>query len=54
VQDDILPIDRCGRPIARELRAAGYPVTMREFEGGHQMLESMIPLATSFAGWKES
>jgi predicted esterase len=54
VQDDILPIDRCGRPIARELKAAGYAVTMREFQGGHQMPESMIPVATSFAGWKES
>lgn len=52
VQDDILPIDRCGRPIARALKAAGYDVTLREFEGGHQMPESMIPVATAFAGWK--
>jgi len=51
VQDPILPIDRCGRPIARDLTAAGYTVDFREFEGGHQMLESMIPVATSFAGW---
>ena len=52
VQDDILPIDRCGRPIARELKAAGYAVTMREFEGGHQMPETMIPEAAAHMGWK--
>ena len=36
-QDDILPIDRCGRVIAQRLRASGYNVTMREFEGGHEI-----------------
>jgi phospholipase/carboxylesterase len=35
--DDILPIDRCGRVIAQRLRASGYNVTMREFEGGHEI-----------------
>jgi predicted esterase len=52
VQDQILPIDRCSRPIVRELEAAGYSVDFHEFEGGHQMLDSMVPQATSFAGWK--
>lgn len=33
--DSILPIDRCGRRIARELRAAGCRVDYREFEGDH-------------------
>jgi predicted esterase len=33
--DPILPIDHAGRQIARELRAAGFSVTLREFEGEH-------------------
>ncbi len=33
--DEILPIDRCGRRIARLLREARYTVEYREFEGGH-------------------
>ncbi len=35
--DPILPIDRCGRRIASELRKRGYDVTFREFEGGHEI-----------------
>ena len=35
VDDQILPIDRCGRRIARELKRAGYTVDYREFEGDH-------------------
>lgn len=34
-RDSILPIDRCGRRIAGELRAAGYKVDYREFDGEH-------------------
>jgi predicted esterase len=37
MRDDILPIDRCGRVIAQRLRAGGYDVTMREFDGGHEI-----------------
>ncbi len=33
--DPILPIDGASRRIARELRRANFPVTLREFEGGH-------------------
>jgi phospholipase/carboxylesterase len=33
--DTILPIDRCGRPIAAALRRQRYEVTFREFDGGH-------------------
>jgi predicted esterase len=35
VHDRILPIDRCGRRIARELRGDDYDVHYTEFEGGH-------------------
>ena len=34
-QDRVLPVDRCGRRVARSLTAAGYDVTYREFDGGH-------------------
>ncbi|HYM59672.1 MAG TPA: phospholipase [Thermoanaerobaculia bacterium] len=33
--DEILLIERTGRPIAAELRRAGYKVEYREHEGGH-------------------
>jgi phospholipase/carboxylesterase len=35
--DPILPIDRCSRVIVPQLRARGYEVTFREFDGGHQV-----------------
>jgi len=35
--DQILPIDRCGRRIASSLKARGYDVTFREFEGDHEI-----------------
>ena len=35
--DHILPIDRCGRRIARLLKSGGYDVTFREFEGDHEV-----------------
>ncbi|MGJ7917196.1 alpha/beta hydrolase [Massilia sp. LXY-6] len=34
-RDGILPIGPCSRSIVRELRAGGYPLTYREFEGEH-------------------
>ncbi|HXI26509.1 MAG TPA: hypothetical protein VNG71_21825 [Pyrinomonadaceae bacterium] len=34
-QDNILPIDRCGRQIANDLKARAYEVTFREFNGRH-------------------
>jgi predicted esterase len=34
-RDTVLPIDACGRTIVRQLRAAGYALTYREFHEGH-------------------
>lgn len=34
-QDRVLPIDRCGRVVARQLQQAGYDLHYTEFEGGH-------------------
>lgn len=36
-RDHILPIDRCGRRVANELKVNGYDVTFREFEGDHEI-----------------
>jgi phospholipase/carboxylesterase len=35
VRDQILPIDRCGRRVARVLQHAGYDVNYHEFDGPH-------------------
>jgi predicted esterase len=35
VRDQVLPIERCGRRIARELRGDDYDVRYVEFDGGH-------------------
>jgi phospholipase/carboxylesterase len=45
-RDRVLPVDRCGRRIARELRAAGYEVDYREFDGDHT-----VPAELGKAGW---
>lgn len=34
-RDNVLPIDRCARPLAREIKRMGYPLVYREFNGGH-------------------
>ncbi len=36
-RDHILPIDGCGRGIATDLKARGYEVTFREFNGDHEI-----------------
>jgi len=36
-RDHILPIGRCGRRIVAELKARGYDVTYREFDGDHEV-----------------
>jgi len=35
--DHILPIDRCGRRIAADLKARGFEVNFREFDGDHEI-----------------
>ena len=40
-QDTILPIDRCGRRIARELETDGYRLRFDEFDGGHAATPAM-------------
>lgn len=41
-QDHILPIDRCGRRVAAQLKARGYDVTFREFEGDHEIPADVV------------
>ena len=36
-RDRILPIDRCGRRVAADLKSRGYETTFREFDGGHEI-----------------
>lgn len=36
-RDHILPIDRCGRRVATDLKARGYEVTFQEFDGDHEI-----------------
>jgi len=40
--DQILPIDQCSRVIVPRLRAMGYEVTFREFEGRHEMPAAIV------------
>jgi predicted esterase len=42
IADQILPIDRCSRVIVPRLRARGYDVTYREFEGRHEMPANVL------------
>jgi phospholipase/carboxylesterase len=41
--DRVLPVDRCGRRVARDLSAAGYDVTYEEFDGGHVVPPGLVP-----------
>ena len=41
-RDQILPIDRCGRRIAADLRSRGYQVILREFEGRHEIPKDVM------------
>jgi predicted esterase len=41
-RDNILPIDRCGRRVAADLKARGYDVTFREFDGRHEIPKDVM------------
>jgi phospholipase/carboxylesterase len=42
IADQILPIDQCSRVIVPRLRAMGYDVTFREFEGRHELPPDIV------------
>ena len=44
-EDRVLPIDRCSRRLAPALRAAGYDLDYREFNGGHVVPVEMVEAA---------
>ena len=44
-KDDVLPVERCGRRLARELSRVGYDVDYREFAGGHVVPPRMVDAA---------
>jgi phospholipase/carboxylesterase len=46
--DRVLPIDRCGRRIVRDLRAGGYAVTYEEFAGGHAVPDGIRDRAVAW------
>jgi predicted esterase len=43
--DRVLPVERCGRRVSRELAAAGYDVTYEEFDGGHVVTPDLVTAA---------
>ena len=43
--DRVLPVDRCGRRVVRQLTGAGYDVTYDEFDGGHVLTPSLVDAA---------
>jgi predicted esterase len=46
-KDEVLPGERCGRRLARELTAAHYDVDYREFAGGHIVPPEMADAAVN-------
>jgi len=47
-RDTILPIDKCGRRIASDLRADGYDVTFKEFDGPHTVPPEIAKAAVTW------
>jgi len=50
-RDNVLPIDRCSRPLQRRLERAGYEVRYREFDGEHSVPSAIQ--ADAFRWWLE-
>jgi phospholipase/carboxylesterase len=50
-QDRVLPVERCGRRLARQLERDGYAVTYEEFPGGHVVPPGQVSAA--LAWWLE-
>jgi len=46
--DAVLPIERCGRIVARRLRAEGHRVELHEFDGGHTVPDEIARAAVAF------
>lgn len=46
--DRILPVERCGRYIARTLDQAGYDVRYEEFAGGHDITPTLVDAAAAW------
>lgn len=47
-QDRVLPIGTCSRRLVPRLQQGGYPVTYDEFDGGHDVPESIMRTAASW------
>ncbi len=43
--DRVLPVERCGRRVSRELADAGYDVVYEEFDGGHVVPPGLVSRA---------
>jgi phospholipase/carboxylesterase len=43
--DRVLPVDRCGRRVARQLTGAGYDLVYEEFDGGHVVPPRLLDAA---------
>jgi phospholipase/carboxylesterase len=46
--DRVLPVERCGRRLARELPREGYDVTYDEFDGGHVVPPEQVRAALAW------
>jgi len=46
--DRVLPVDRCGRRVAAELRVDGYEVVYEEFAGGHVVRPHLVDAALAW------
>jgi phospholipase/carboxylesterase len=44
-EDQVLPVEPCGRTIVHQLRTAGYQVVYDEFEGGHTITAEVAQAA---------